>query len=84
MRKKTILLVEDDEVVQDVVPLHLENKYRVVTASSCSAVKDLLLEDIDLAIVDYSLPDGNGFEVVNIVRTAKPYLPAILMTAYSN
>lgn len=83
MGKKTLLLVEDDQVLNDMVKGALETEYKVLSASSYSGAMKHLNRAIDLALIDYSLPDKDGFEVLERVREAKPGLPVIVMTAYS-
>jgi len=84
MSKKTILLVEDDTVVREMIKDVLKREYRVLEASGYSEAAELFNYHIDLALIDYVLPDGDGFEVLKAIREAKPLLPAIIMTAYSN
>ena len=84
MNKKTILLVEDDTVVREVIKDALKREYNVLEASGYSEAIKLFSYPIDLALIDYILPDGDGFEVLKAIREVKPELPAIIMTAYSN
>lgn len=81
--RKTILLVEDDVVVNDIIKVSLEGKYNVLTASNCSRTLKQLKNHIDLAIIDYKLPDCNGLELLKAIRKVKPALPVIMITAYS-
>jgi len=83
MEKKTILLVEDDALVKDVLRSAFEREYSVLEASGCSEAAELLRNPIDIAIIDYMLPDGDGFDVLKAIREVKPELPIIVMTAYS-
>jgi two-component system response regulator YesN len=83
MRRKSILLVEDDGVLRDLLRCVLEREYHIMEAATASESKNLAVSHIDLALIDYSLPDGNGFDVLKALREAKPGLPVILMTAYS-
>ena len=69
MGNKTILLVEDDTVVKDIIRISLEQEYDILEASTCADLANLVEERIDLAIVDYHLPDGDGFEVSEMLRT---------------
>lgn len=84
VNKKTILLVEDDTVVREVIKDALKREYNVLEASGYSEAIKLFSYPIDLALIDYILPDGDGFEVLKAIREVKPELPAIIMTAYSN
>lgn len=82
-KKKTLLLVEDDDVVRDMIRGAFERRYHVLEASSHSGAANHLKNHFDLALVDFALPDGDGFDVLKAIRGVKPELPVILMTAYS-
>jgi YesN/AraC family two-component response regulator len=84
MERKSILLVEDEAVVREMIRGALEREHRVLEASRYSEAVDHSGSQIDLALVDYALPDRDGFEVIEALRKAKPSLPVILMTAYGN
>lgn len=84
MKKKTILLVDDDEVVRDMIKEALETKYAVVEASRHSEAVEKMGPLIDLAIIDFVLPDGDGLDVLEAVRKHRQTLPAIIMTAYGH
>ncbi len=81
--KKTILLVEDDDIVRDMIKGALERRYNVLETSNCSEALVNLRHTFDLALIDYYLPDGDGFDVLKRIREMRPALPVIFMTAYS-
>ena len=60
-----ILLVEDNEILAKGLIYSLEKKkYQVIhTLNVENTLKILKTEKIDLAILDVSLPDGNGFDL---------------------
>ncbi len=60
-----ILLVEDNEILVKGLIYSLEQKkYQVIhTLNVENTLKILKTEKIDLAILDVSLPDGNGFDL---------------------
>jgi DNA-binding response OmpR family regulator len=78
MDRKTILIVDDDAVIRDIVKSFLIREYDILEASGYSEVINLLSQPIDLAIIDYILPDCDGFDVLKAIRKAKPALPAII------
>ncbi|UOM32769.1 response regulator transcription factor [Acuticoccus sp. I52.16.1] len=61
-----VLVVEDEPAVQDLVAQILtREKFRVATADSVRAAEKVLeSEDVVLALVDLTLRDGNGLDLV--------------------
>lgn len=84
MEKKCILLIDDDVVVRDVIKDSLEKEYNVIEASTYTDAMNFFDNPIDLALIDYVLPDADGFDVLQTLRVSKPQLPAIMMTGYGN
>jgi YesN/AraC family two-component response regulator len=84
MKRKTILLVEDELVVREMIRGALEREYDVLEASTYSEAVSQLTHHIDLALIDYALPDRDGLEVLKAIREAQPTLPVILMTGYGS
>lgn len=84
IERKTILVVDDDAVVRAVIKGAFEREYNVLEASGYQEVVKQLPKRIDLALIDYVLPDHDGFEVLKVLRETKPALPAIIMTGYGN
>jgi YesN/AraC family two-component response regulator len=83
MTRKSILLVEDDGLLRGLIRGALEHQYCLLEAATVEDAAGYSDSRIDLALIDYSLPDGNGFDVLQALREVKPELPVILMTAYS-
>lgn len=71
-------------MVRDMIKDAFEREYNVLEASGYSDAIKLFRYPFDLALIDYVLPDSDGFEVLKAIREAKPALPAIIMTSYSN
>jgi DNA-binding NarL/FixJ family response regulator len=71
-----IVLVEDHTMVRALFAHLIVDDLKLTLAADCATVADgtaaLLREKPDLAIVDWMLPDGRGFE---LVRAAAPKLP---------
>jgi YesN/AraC family two-component response regulator len=83
VQKKTILLVEDDKVVREMLKEALERDYNVYEASGYKEALKHPIKNIDLALIDYMLPEGrNGLEVLKAIRQEKPSIPAIIMTGF--
>lgn len=77
-----ILLVEDDSHLRKGVALFLERKgFPVVEAGTVAEGKRLLEEqDPALAVVDYQLPDGTAFDVLELVRQRDAGEAVIVLT----
>jgi CheY-like chemotaxis protein len=77
---KTILVVEDDEIIRDISSMILEEEgYRVVTAEDGRHALEILGElpaYPDLALVDWAMPVMSGAELL-LAMQASPYLSRI-------
>lgn len=78
-----ILIVEDEPPISDFLARGLEaDGYAVSVAADGPQGERLALEDgFDLVILDRMLPGRDGLEVLTAIRTSKPLLPVILLTA---
>jgi len=80
--KKTILVVDDEKQIVEVLSAYLEKEgYRVITAfDGRTALDTALSESPDLILLDLMLPELNGFEVCRLVRNTSS-IPIIMLTA---
>lgn len=80
-----ILLVEDDKgIVANLTEYLTSEGYSVKSASGqAGAIKLLESERFDLALLDISLSDGNGFAVCSAIK-ADYGIPVIFLTASSD
>ncbi|WP_444641800.1 response regulator transcription factor [Caproiciproducens sp. R1] len=79
---KRIFLVEDDkEIAKNLVLLLRSEGFTVTYASTRGeALSALAGNKFDLALIDISLPDGNGFTVCTEIKEAQD-VPVIFLTA---
>ena len=79
---KRIFLVEDDKAIAKNLILLLRSEGFAIThaATQCEALAALAGNKFDLALVDISLPDGNGFTVCNEIKETGD-TPVIFLTA---
>lgn len=77
-----LLLVEDDEAIAVGLEYSLSQEgFEVITCyNAASAMERIASEYFDFAIIDISLPDGNGFDVCKKLKE-KGDTPVIFLTA---
>lgn len=86
MHKDRVLIVEDDKEICEVLRDYLESKgYEVTTAETC-ALAEQFWRTVrpDVAILDYSLPDGNALELIPRLKALDPAAPIIILTGYGS
>jgi len=88
MTIKTVLVVDDEESIVELVQLHLRKEgYQVETAGSGEeALQVLRSAPVDLIILDLMLPGINGLEVCRRMKTAEATsaIPVLMLTARSD
>jgi putative nucleotidyltransferase with HDIG domain len=84
-QKRTILVVDDDRRVVDLLQISLsQNGYHVTTASTGEeGLEAVRRETPDLIILDLKLPKKNGYEVCAALKSAKETapIPIIMVSA---
>jgi len=80
-RRKTVLIVDDDEGMRDTLSAVLRRDYRLLKAATGEAALQIMeKEDVDLLMLDVRLPGINGFEVLKIVKENYAYVEVIVIS----
>jgi K+-sensing histidine kinase KdpD len=84
--KESILIVDDDLDFLEIIKRILENKgFEAATAPSASEAISCLKERFyNAAILDISLPDADGTELLSTLLDMHPNLTAIMLTGHSS
>lgn len=80
-----ILIVDDDPDMLDALKdvLVMDEKYIVETATNIFSAKQKLNEfSPDIALIDIRLGNGNGLDLIPIIKNESVYADCIMMTAY--
>lgn len=84
MAGETLLIVDDDTFMRDLIHEALtEDGYTVIAEETGSgAVSALNHHEFQVALVDLSLPDTTGMELVKTITDTSPETHIIIMTGY--
>ena len=84
MLTPTVLVVDDEQLIRWSLNDRLAREgYRIVEADTARAALERHAEGVDLVLLDYKLPDGDGLSVLKKIKEADPDTLVILLTAYS-
>jgi len=80
----TVLVVDDDRIILESLGefLRLEGYEVFTVASFTAAVQVVDRAPVDLVLCDVSMPGGNGFELLHVIRRRCPETAVIMMTGY--
>lgn len=83
---KNILIIDDEEKLRGLLARIVTSEgFDVLEAGDLkSGFKKLEMNEIDVILCDVKLPDGNGVDFLEKIKTSFPLVEVILLTAYGN
>src|SRR5215471_4755514 len=86
MPKGSILVIDDEAEIREGLELLLKTEgYQVSMAETAqSGLARLGEQPFDLLLLDVSLPDRNGIELLKDIRRQDQHIPIVLITAYGS
>src|SRR5215472_13739786 len=85
MQIPTILVVDDEPLIRYALNDRLTSDgYRVVEAETAAQAIAKSREGVDLVLLDYRLPDGDGLSVLKRIKERDPDALVILLTAHQS
>jgi two-component system, NtrC family, response regulator AtoC len=84
MPAATVLVVDDESLLRWSLRERFEQDgYTVVEAGTAAEALQQAGAGVDLILLDFKLPDGDGLTVLRRVKEQTPDVPVIMMTAFS-
>ncbi|MGE5359409.1 MAG: sigma-54-dependent transcriptional regulator [Bacteroidales bacterium] len=81
-KPRSILIVEADDAARQRLAAVVQPDFRVVRATSGeAALQSIVHEEVDLALINVSLPGISGLELLRIVRENYPLTECIMLSA---
>jgi DNA-binding NtrC family response regulator len=84
MEKARVLIAEDEKAQRDLLEGFLKKEGFSVqaVANGKEALQKLEGNDVDIALIDYKMPECDGLQTLQEIRRLYPDLPVVMMTAY--
>src|ERR671938_599515 len=83
MAKATVLIVDDEALVRWSLRERLAREgYEILEAGTAADALEQV-PGVDLVLLDYKLPDLDGFTVLRRVKEIDPDILVVMLTAYS-
>jgi DNA-binding NtrC family response regulator len=78
---RTILVVDDEEDLRRIISRMLSSQGKVLEAADGAEAVRIIKESVpDLLLLDVTLPDGSGLDVLKQAHVLAPALPVLMLT----
>jgi DNA-binding NtrC family response regulator len=83
MRKRNILIVEDEVKMRRILEVNLRDRYNVLQANNGDEALSIIKgNDVNLILTDMKMSGKDGISLLHDVKEFAPDIPVILITAY--
>lgn len=84
--KRKLLVVDDEQLILRIISDIFSNEgYEVISALNCDRALNLLKGDLfHVVLTDIRMPEKNGINLLDRIRTFDPDIPVIIMTGYAS
>jgi len=86
MKKKKVLVIDDERIVLDsIIKILEEENFEVdVNLSGRQGLEWALQKDYDVVLTDLRMPDIGGMRVLRDIKRAKPAMPVVMITGFGS
>jgi DNA-binding NtrC family response regulator len=86
LKKKRIMLIDDDEWIRDSLSLFFEGEgcHLLTVETAEEGMEELKRQDYDIIIVDYRLPGIDGLGFLERIKNSHPDALTLMITAYGS
>jgi DNA-binding NtrC family response regulator len=87
MNQIKVLVVDDDQTLRAALFRILSRKgYQVITCAAAKEAEHVISEQthIDLVLLDIRLPDGDGIEILKLVKKKYDQTPVVVLTGFGS
>lgn len=83
--RSSILIVDDEKAVRDLLTLELDTEYTCTSATSAREAMKLLASDsFELVLSDIAMPGGSGLELCEFVRRSYPNTVVVMVSGLND
>lgn len=81
-----LLIIEDDIHLANLLSMSLQSsEYKTLTASTASEARELInKEHFDMVILNVGLPDGNGYDLCEMIKSNGNSTPVIFLSSHTD
>ena len=83
IEKKTVLIADDSRMIRNLLIKNLETDYSIFAEKDgMKAVKTFGAnqDNIDIVILDYEMPELDGYKTLQVIRRMKKDIPVIILS----
>jgi CheY-like chemotaxis protein len=81
--KKSMLIVDDDIAHRTMVRILLNWRFDIFEAEDgAAAIREVTQRRFDLILMDIRMPNVSGIEALDQIKSLRPEIPVVMMTAY--
>ena len=84
MRFGKVLIIDDESELRNLIKrlLELEGYFILTAGNAAEGLEMIKNNEVDIVVSDVRLPDGNGLDLIPIIKRQSPTSEIIILTAY--